>query len=140
MSEDFWQYDTYFGQPISKDGCGVFGVLRKPGAPLISNTVAVDGISCIKYRGSDLGAGYACFESNNDKRLKIQAFVNDETIARLVTEKLAELLGEPVSSSIRVFDDSKGKSNVLTLEFDYSSLEDSDLEKKVDQINSSLLS
>ena len=54
-------FDTTYGQPIAKDGCGVFGMLRKKDAPKISNLKAVAGICCIKYRGSNLGAGYASF-------------------------------------------------------------------------------
>jgi len=121
LSVDAWQYDASFGQPISKDGCGVFGVIRKPGSNTISNTVAVEGISCVKYRGSDLGAGYACFDSTSERRFKIGAFVNDETIARIVTGKLSEVFADPLSSKMVEFDSSKEKSSVLNLEFEYSS-------------------
>jgi len=47
-------FDRRFGHPVVKDGCGVFGMLRKVDAALISSKVAVNGISCIKYRGGGL--------------------------------------------------------------------------------------
>ena len=57
MDLDGIAFDRRFGQPVVKDGCGVFGMLRKAGSPLIPNSAAINGISCIKYRGSDLGSG-----------------------------------------------------------------------------------
>ena len=59
---DYVDYDTTYGQPVYKDGCGIFGVIRKKDAGKISNLTTVTGISCISYRGSDLGAGYALFD------------------------------------------------------------------------------
>jgi glutamate synthase domain-containing protein 1 len=139
MREDFWQYDTKYGQPIVKDGCGVFGVIRKPNAPKISNLAAVSAISCIKYRGSDLGAGYASFEvSEQQNTYKIMAFVKDENTAKLVLEQLSSLLGKPVSSQVSIPGGSRSQSGILEAEFRYSGHE-MELERKVDSINSKLL-
>ncbi|MDA4130167.1 MAG: hypothetical protein OK457_05315 [Thaumarchaeota archaeon] len=140
MSKDVWQYDTSFGQPISKDGCGVFGVIRKSGAGKISNTVAVEGISCISYRGSNLGAGYACFDSQPDPRLKVGAFVADEEVGQLVTRKLSEALGDPLSSKFNIFESTSESSSVLNLEFEISSKARSNLDGIIDEVNSTLLS
>ena len=140
LKTDEWRYDTTFGQPISKDGCGVFGVLRKSGAKPISNTEAVEGISCISYRGSNLGAGYACFDSLNDRTLKVGAFVSNEAVARSVLTKLSDTLGEPLTSRIVGFEDSPNGTDVLNLEFEYSAKVLSSIDRLVDDINASLLS
>ncbi|MGI0092357.1 MAG: hypothetical protein ACREBS_11680, partial [Nitrososphaerales archaeon] len=140
--EIFWQYDTKYGQPVNKDGCGVFGVIRKPNAPKISNLTAVAAISCIKYRGSNMGAGYASFDSSEKKSegYKVAAFVKDEAVAAGILEKLATLLGSPLESNIRTPKDSKRpRFGVLSSKFKYSEC-DLELEKKVDEINYSLLS
>ena len=80
LDREFPQYDTRFGQPVVKDGCGVFGVIRKPKAPRVSNLTAVGAISCIKYRGSDLGAGYASFDVTPTNPLKVMAFVQEDAL------------------------------------------------------------
>ncbi len=135
---EFWQYDTKYGQPIVKDGCGVFGVIRKPNAPKVSNMTAVSAISCIKYRGSDLGAGYASFEATRKNQYKIMAFVKDEKIAARVLDQLSTLLGKPVTSNIITPKNSKSRFGVLTAQFRYSGHE-LELERKVDSINFTLL-
>ncbi len=136
--EDIWQYDTKYGQPILKDGCGVFGVIRKPNAPKISNLSAVTAISCIKYRGSDLGAGYASFEVSQQNMYKVMAFVKDAMISNQVLEQLSSLLGKPVSSEVNIPEGSRSQSGVLVAQFRYSGHE-LELERKVDDINSKLL-
>jgi glutamate synthase domain-containing protein 1/glutamate synthase domain-containing protein 3 len=133
-------YDTTYGQPINKDGCGVFGVIRKSGAQRISNTVAVEGISCISYRGSSLGAGYASFDSTIDQKLKVEAFVRDEKIARWVSEKISDTMGETLSSNMVDFGGSSPGSEVLKLEFAYTSKNRSTIDNSVDEINGELLS
>src|SRR5579872_2778767 len=134
-------FDTTYGQPVNKDGCGVFGVIRKSGKERISNTVAVEGISCISYRGSNLGAGYASFDSGSvDQRLKVEAFVRDDNVARLVSERTADVLGEPLSSKMGDFGSSTPGSNVLNLEFAYSPKIQSTIDGSVDEINGELLS
>lgn len=138
-SSDDWRFDSSYGQPIVKDGCGVLGLIRKPGAPQISSKNAVIGLSCIKYRGSDLGAGYACFDSSNLDKIKIKAFVKDETVRKFIESELSILLGAPLFSRLETLDN-KSLRKILDLEFEYSGVGESNLDRKVDQINSTLLS
>ena len=135
-----WRFDTTFGQPIVKDGCGVLGIIKKPGAPAISSKSAVIGLSCIKYRGSNLGAGYACFDSSRLNKIKIKAFVRDESVRKLIESELSILLGVPVSSRLENLGDAALGRKILDLEFEYPLVGVSDLDRKVDQINSALLS
>ena len=135
-----WIIDSSFGQPVVKDGCGVFGIIRKPGAPKISNKVAVNGLVCIKYRGSDQGAGYACFDSKRRETFKIKAFVKERIAADMITNRLSELLGSPNSSGLETLE-TKGKTTlILNLEFAASKESEAQIDLKVDEINGSLLS
>lgn len=87
-----WLFEKTFGQPVVKDGCGVFGVLRKRNAEKIPSMVAVEGISCVKYRGSDLGAGYASFNAGNggsDLPFRIGAFVRDQGVVSTIKDELS---------------------------------------------------
>ncbi|MHB2035591.1 MAG: GltB/FmdC/FwdC-like GXGXG domain-containing protein [Nitrososphaerales archaeon] len=136
--QNFCRYDTRFGQPIVKDGCGVFGVIRKPNAPKISNLTAVAAISCIKYRGSDLGAGYASFDDSGKNQYKVMAFVKDEKVATSVLEQLSTLLGKPNSYEVKKPKESKSHFGILSARFSYSGHE-LELERKIDGINSTLL-
>ena len=45
MDLDKIAFDRRFGAPVVKDGCGVFGVIRKVDSPLIPESVVVSGIS-----------------------------------------------------------------------------------------------
>lgn len=140
---EFWQYDTRFGQPINKDGCGVFGVIRKPGAQKISNLTAVEALACIKYRGSSLGAGYACFdtvERNSKSPYSITAFVGNHLIARTIEERLSRTLGSPIESKLEIPEEYGGRRFGIWKGIFPSSEKDIQLEKEVDEINSILLS
>jgi glutamate synthase domain-containing protein 1/formylmethanofuran dehydrogenase subunit C len=77
--------------PVVKDGCGVFGVLRKEGAERIGNSVALKAIECVKYRGSNLGAGFASF-TNLEPRppARIKVFVDGEESLQEVRRFLSE--------------------------------------------------
>src|SRR5579862_2939348 len=108
-----WVIDTTFGQPVVKDGCGVFGIMRKPGAPKISNKVAVAGLACIKYRGSSQGAGYACFDSETRSTFKIKAFIKERIAADTITYELSQLLGRPQSEEIESLEHTRKTTNVL---------------------------
>ncbi len=46
---------------VSKGECGIFGVIRKAHSQPIAGSTAIDGIDCARFRGSDLGAGFASF-------------------------------------------------------------------------------
>ena len=68
---------------ISKDDCGVFAVLRKKNSNKIPSSIAIDGIECVRFRGSKYGAGFACFDLNNSSPndYYLQAFVANKNIA-----------------------------------------------------------
>jgi glutamate synthase domain-containing protein 1/glutamate synthase domain-containing protein 3 len=138
--QEFWQLDSRFGQPVNKDGCGVFGVIRKKESPKISNLTAVSAISCIKYRGSSLGAGYACFDNAGGSDYKIKAFVRDSSVAREIESKLSNFLGPPTNVNLKLPDESCGKKFGIYNAIFPNSAKDSKLEKEVDAINFSLLS
>lgn len=131
-----WTLPSSFGQLIVKDGCGVFGMLRKPGAPRIPNQHAVKGLACIKYRGSDLGAGYACFDSSSRNTFRVKAFVNDELVHTAIIRGLSELLGEPVRVALQ-----RHSLKTSILEAEYTDLKnpEGEIDLMVDAINSSLL-
>src|SRR2546422_9611691 len=77
--------------PVVKDGCGVFGVLRKEGAERIGNSVALKAIECVRYRGSNLGAGFAAF-TNQEPRppARIKVFVDGKESLQEVRDHLSE--------------------------------------------------
>src|SRR5438876_463512 len=78
--------------PVVKDGCGVFGVLRKEGAERIGNSVALRGIECVRYRGSSLGAGFAAFTNREEPRppARIKVFVDGKESLQEVRDHLSE--------------------------------------------------
>lgn len=137
-----WSIDFTYGQPVVKDGCGVFGIIRKPGAPKIPNQKAVSGLSCIKYRGSSLGAGYACFDTEDRSKFKIKAFVKEDCAIDLLTAKLSEFLGHPLASRLEseAGDRLSRGTKVLILEYRCSPESEAFLDLKVDEINFSLIS
>ena len=64
---------------VSKDDCGVFAVLKKKHSSKISNQIAVDGIECVRFRGSKFGAGFASFNlENSNKDFLLSIFVENE--------------------------------------------------------------
>ena len=96
MSEN--PYNTKYGQPVFKDGCGIFGIIRKNNAPKVSNMSALAGIECIRYRGSDLGAGFALFDSSLNAGAQthtIKAFVRNQDVANNLEDQLAATLNSP---------------------------------------------
>jgi glutamate synthase domain-containing protein 1 len=89
-------FERRYGDPVVKDGCGVFGMLRKAGSPLIPNSAAIDGISCIKYRGSNLGAGYAAFTTPAGEHggpYRVRAFTTSEDVGARIASALEERVG-----------------------------------------------
>ena len=64
---------------VSKDDCGVFAVLKKKHSSKIPNQIAVDGIECVRFRGSKFGAGFASFNlENSNKDFLLSMFVENE--------------------------------------------------------------
>jgi glutamate synthase domain-containing protein 1/glutamate synthase domain-containing protein 3 len=135
-------FDRRFGHPVVKDGCGVFGMLRKVDAPLISSKVAVNGISCIKYRGSDLGAGYAAFRTTTEPSgtpYRIQAFVTGEDVANQITSALEERVGTVDGQTLRVIDPRRKELSVWEASLHArGSDSDATVESAVDSVNTSL--
>jgi glutamate synthase domain-containing protein 1/glutamate synthase domain-containing protein 3 len=140
--------DRQFGLPVMKDGCGVFGMLRKIDAPKIPGAAATYGISCVKYRGSNLGAGYAAFENNpiydgqgrqQRPSYKIQAFVTGDAVAERMREVLEKEVGVVRDARTRRIGDGGQRLAVWEAQLladDANS--DSLLEKAVDSINRAL--
>jgi glutamate synthase domain-containing protein 1/glutamate synthase domain-containing protein 3 len=140
MEIDGIAFDRRFGTPVVKDGCGVFGILRKADAPRISNQMAIDGISCIKYRGSNLGAGYAAFTASSASApYRIQAFVTEESVGKRIQAALEERVGRVEHSSTRKIErasDPLAVWEATLLPRDPNA--DEEIEKAVDSINTSL--
>ncbi|MDA4113862.1 MAG: glutamate synthase [Thaumarchaeota archaeon] len=142
MGLDKIAFDRRFGHPVVKDGCGVFGMLRKIDSPLIPSQVAINGISCIKYRGSDLGAGYAAFRTADEPGAvpyRIQAFVTTENVANQIRGVLEERVGPVNGSTIRRVD--PRRTDVVVWEANVTPRDrDSDetVEKAIDSVNTSL--
>lgn len=141
MDLDDIAYDRRFGQPLMKDGCGVFGILRKRDAPLVTNQMAVNGISCIKYRGSDLGAGYAAFRTLDGPAApyRVQAFVTSGMVAEQIGSILRQRVGPVENQSLRVVDSRRRDLSVWEATVRSSSANsDSAIESAVDSVNAAL--
>lgn len=135
-------FDRRFGHPVVKDGCGVFGILRKQDSPLITNKMAVNGISCIKYRGSDLGAGYAAFRTSEGQApapYRVQAFVTGSDVAEHIGSVLQDRVGAVENQSLRVVDPRRRDLSVWEATISSGSANsDSIMESAVDSVNASL--
>jgi glutamate synthase domain-containing protein 1/glutamate synthase domain-containing protein 3 len=141
---EYQTYDTTYGQPVYKDGCGIFGVIRKNGTPKVSNLTTLTGISCISYRGSDLGAGFALFDSSMGHQAethRIKAFVRSKEVGDSLSDRLAASLGSPKDVQFLVpgKDDSR-HTRFGVWEANLSTTDGTVLEKTIDGINSGLLS
>jgi glutamate synthase domain-containing protein 1/glutamate synthase domain-containing protein 3 len=140
---DYPSYDTRYGQPVYKDGCGIFGVIRKDGAPKVSNLDALTGIACIKYRGSDLGAGFALFDpslSSGGQTHKVKAFVRNQAIADNLVDQLSASVSPPRDVNLLVPGPVSGRERFGIWEGNVVTSDEPNLEKTVDSINSELLS
>ena len=137
-------YDTTYGQPVYKDGCGIFGVIRKENAPKISNMTPLSGISCIKYRGSDLGAGFALFDpsiSGSGQIHRVKAFVRNEGIASQLEDQLTASFGSPRDVQLLLPKSEGDKRERFGIwQADLRVADEPVLERTVDWINSGLLS
>ncbi|MDA4122411.1 MAG: glutamate synthase [Thaumarchaeota archaeon] len=148
MELDNIAFDRRFGLPNVKDGCGVFGMLRKSGSPMIPSSTAINGISCIKYRGSNLGAGYAAFLTDGKETgvsgnapYRIQAFVAGEGVVEKIQAALEPHVGHVDSLGTRHIEG--GASEIAVWEghlLTQGSNSDAILEKAVDAVNESLFS
>jgi len=140
---DYNPYDTRFGQPVYKDGCGIFGIIRKDGAPKVSNLDTLTGIACIKYRGSDLGAGFALFDPSltaGGQTHKIKAFVRNQDIADNLQDELAASVNSPRDVQLMMPELVSGRERFGIWEANLSTSDNPTLEKTIDSINGQLLS
>jgi len=124
--------------PVVKDGCGVFGVLRKEGAERIGNSVALMGIECARYRGSDLGAGFASFRANRESwpPYRVKMFVKDDETLQEIRSMISsaddvKIVNERVPS----FYDGRERFAVYTVFIESS---EETLSSLVNTINSSM--
>lgn len=136
-------YDTTYGQPVYKDGCGIFGVIRKDGAKKISNLDTLTGISCINYRGSDLGAGFALFDpsvSDGGQTHRIKAFVRNQDIADNIMDHLSATVSSPRSVQLLMPPPRSGFERFGIWQAEVNASDNLVLERTVDTINGELLS
>jgi glutamate synthase domain-containing protein 1/glutamate synthase domain-containing protein 3 len=141
--DDYPAYDATYGQPVYKDGCGIFGIIRKDGAPKVSNLDTLTGIHCIKYRGSDLGAGFAMFDpsmSSGGQTHKIKAFVRNQSIADNLRDQLSASVGSPRDVQLLMPEFVSGRERFGIWEANVSTSDNPALERTVDDINGELLS
>jgi glutamate synthase domain-containing protein 1/glutamate synthase domain-containing protein 3 len=141
-NETHWLLDEKFGARVVKDGCGVFGILRKEESPKISSVSAVQGISCVKYRGSHLGAGYASFnlaQSKANAAHNVMAFVENEAVAKEIEGELLKI-SSLESNAIRSSNSATRMKVWEGLLYRKENVSERTLEEMVDQINSSLIS
>jgi glutamate synthase domain-containing protein 1/glutamate synthase domain-containing protein 3 len=90
--------------PVVKDGCGIFGMIRKKDAMRIASSVPVKGISSVSYRGGGLGAGYASFTLTRTapewEPFKLTAFVRDEAAATYIRKDVERKFGRILHSRL----------------------------------------
>ncbi|MDG7020569.1 MAG: glutamate synthase [Nitrososphaerota archaeon] len=136
-------YDATYGQPVYKDGCGIFGVIRKSGASKVSNLDTLTGISCIKYRGSEFGAGFALFDpslSGGGKTHRIKAFVRNQDIAGSIGDQLSANVSSPRDVQLQMPAPRSGFQRFGIWQADVSASDNATLERTIDAINGGLLS
>ncbi|MDA4117936.1 MAG: glutamate synthase [Thaumarchaeota archaeon] len=141
MSEN--PYNAKYGQPVFKDGCGIFGIIRKNDAPKVSNVSALNGIECIRYRGSDLGAGFALFDSSMNAGAQthtVKAFVRNQDIANNLEDQLAANFNSPRDVQLLTPRQNGGRERFGIWEAQLNTTDNPGLEKAIDGINSELLS
>jgi len=100
------------GMPVVKAGCGILGLLRKRRAAKIRAEEALTAIECVRFRGSNLGAGFAAYNLNRQNNLfRLKAFIDgEESLATLrrVMERFASR-GVTIRKELGYDDDSAGR-------------------------------
>ncbi|MHB8605032.1 MAG: GltB/FmdC/FwdC-like GXGXG domain-containing protein [Thermoplasmatota archaeon] len=70
--------------------CGIFGVIRKPGAPLVAGAVAEEAMCAVRHRGAGLGAGFARAVARGwGAPIRLRAFVDEPERVGELREALA---------------------------------------------------
>ena len=99
---------------VSKDDCGLFAILRKTNSPKISNSIAVSGIECVRFRGSKYGAGFARFDlDNSNQEYLLKIFVKNEDIFNEIKDIL-------INSGLSIINISSRKISATELPLDIS--------------------
>lgn len=116
---------------VNPGACGILGAISIDGSTFSGKDI-LDSISSINYRGSDLGAGFAYFDSTDNAR--IEGFAMDES----VTEDVYNVLGSEFtlgSQNMLRFTDTFGKKALWSSEI-IGHPDPMDLERMTDRINS----
>src|SRR3989442_641914 len=84
--------DDWTPEEVVKSSCGILGILRKGSAEKVGVELAVRGIESVRYRGSNLGAGFSAFNLAEGRGpLKLQAFVRSGDNIALIREMLGRI-------------------------------------------------
>ncbi|GBC69332.1 Glutamate synthase [NADPH] large chain [archaeon HR01] len=85
--------------PHVKSGCGILGIMRRPGSEKVHASETLTSIECVRYRGSRLGAGFAVYDLERaGSPLKLKAFVDSDETVEKISEALhgMDILVEPL--------------------------------------------
>ena len=98
---------------VSKDDCGVFAILKKKHSVKISNQIAIDGIECVRFRGSKYGAGFASFNlDNSNQDFLLSIFVENEKTFEEIKTKISNKFN-PDQQVDLIMPDEAGPSSLL---------------------------
>ncbi len=133
--------------PVVKDGCGIFGMIRKRDAMRIASSVPVKGISAVAYRGGGLGAGYASFTITRTapewEPFRLTAFVKDDAAYAYVIRNVERRFGRILHSRLDSGATSRGGGEIKLMTASvspYSLTIADELDSIVDGINMKLFS
>ena len=133
--------------PVVKDGCGIFGMIRKKDAMRIAGRVPVKGISAASYRGGGLGAGFASFTLTGTapewEPFRLTAFVRDDAAATYIRRDVERKFGRILHFRLdrAAISRGGGEMKLMTAAVSpYSVSGTDDLDAIVDGINTRLFS
>lgn len=84
--------------PRNLGACGIYGVLRKKHARKIKAEETLASIECVRFRGSNLGAGFAAYNlpENSLTPYKLKAFIDGEDTLELIYRMLSDIHNEDI--------------------------------------------
>ncbi len=133
--------------PVVKDGCGIFGMIRKKDAMRIASGLPVKGISAAGYRGGGLGAGYASFTLTRTapewEPFRLTAFVRDDAAATYIRRDVERKFGRILHSRLDRAAISRGGGEMKRMTASvspYDVAKTGELDAIVDSINMKLFS
>lgn len=80
----------YWETPRDISSCGILGVLRREGAAKIRADETLSSIECVRYRGSRYGAGFAAYNLDSSRHIKLKAFVSDDNTLQHIKNIMKE--------------------------------------------------